>query len=204
MLCAMIATRYSPREESHVRQAHRIHRRVRQGRPPRRSASRRPWLFGAQRRFEAARPAGRADLDRGSHRQRPGLQRADDASDLRRLHARPPAAPAGRGGAFRRDPPGADRTRQHDLRYERDQHIQRHRSGDEARRAQGRHRLQRDDLRRLLRRGRQGFPRVPARRGLRRRSDGLLRSLQGLQRKDRPRLRDALSARTSMRCASAT
>ena len=43
--------------------------------------------------------------------------------------------------------------------------------------------------------GGQGFPLVPARRGLRRRSDGLLRPLQGLQREDRPRLRNALQGR---------
>ena len=56
--------------------------------------------------------ARRADADRRSHRWRPGVQRADDASRLRRLHRRASAEPAGRSGAFRRHPAGADRARQ--------------------------------------------------------------------------------------------
>ena len=75
----------------HVRQAHRFHRRNRQGRPPRRSPSRRSWLFGAQRRPEATRPARRADPHRRSHRQRPGLRRADD-----RTRPSPASKPASR------------------------------------------------------------------------------------------------------------
>ena len=59
-------------------------------------------------------------------------------------------------------------------------------------RAQGDHRLQRDHLWRLLRRGRQGFPRISAGGGLRHRSDGQLRPVQAHQREDRARLRHAL------------
>ena len=90
---------------------------------------------------------------------------------LRRLRRRPAAVGARRGGAFRRHSARADRARQRHLRRQRRQHLQCHRSGDEARRAQGDHRLERDDLRRLLRRGRQGFPCLPARGGLRRRPE---------------------------------
>ena len=45
------------RMRAHVRQAHRVHRRNRQGRPPRRSPSGRSRLFRPQCRPEAARPA---------------------------------------------------------------------------------------------------------------------------------------------------
>ena len=149
----------------------------------------------AQRRSEAARGALRSDPDRGSHRRRAGVQRAHDAPDLRRLSNRRAAAPAGRGRPFRGGAARADRARQRDLRQECDGRLQRHRSGDEARGPEDRDRLERDDLRRLFRRRRQGLPFLPARRGLRRRSDGLLRPLQGLQREDRARLRHALRSR---------
>ena len=51
---------------------------------------------------------------------------------------------------------------------------------------------QRDDLWRVLCRRRQGLPRLPAGGGLRHRSDGQLRPVQGGEREDRPRLRHAL------------
>ena len=48
------------------------------------------------------------------------------------------AGAAGRGRPFRRRAAGADRARQRHLHEERRQHLQRHRGGDETRRAQGR------------------------------------------------------------------
>ena len=52
--------------------------------------------------------------------------------------------------------------------------------------------------------GDKDFHSLPARRGLRRRSDGFLRPVESLQREDRARLRHALQGATSTRCASAT
>ena len=100
---------------------------------------------------------GRQHADHRPDGQRPGLQCPDHAFRLRRFRSRQAAGGAGCRRAFRRHPARADRAGQQDLPRQHGQHLQCDRSRDEARRPQGRHRLQRNHLWRLLCRRRQGL-----------------------------------------------
>ena len=122
-----------------------------------------------------AAPPGASHFDRRPDGQRAGFPTRDHPLHLRRLQAGRRARPT----RWCISPPSARRQPDNvTLHHERHQHLQRHRGSDEARRAQGHHRLERDHLWRLLRGRRQGFPLVPARRGLRCRSDGFLRPVR--------------------------
>jgi hypothetical protein len=85
---------------------------------------------------------------------------------VRGFQGRQAAGGARRRGAFRAIPRVLNRTGQRDLSHQRHQHLQRHRGGGETRRPQDHHRFQRNHLRGLLCRGRQGFSQPSARRKL--------------------------------------
>ena len=151
------------------------------------------------------RPLDRPGVQHADHRcrrQRAGLQCADEPFRLRR---------GSRTAGGRRPRPDAvvhfaaiaalhDPARQRDLPRQRDEHLQRDRGGDEARHPQDRDRVERDDLRRLLRGGRQGLP--PASRW-KRTTTSTRWTATGSRRwstRDGARLRAARPAPTSTRC----